>query len=100
MKLFACKAPAGRLMATYEQALETGCIQAQPGEELFAGLMLHTGCSPCNGCPAYSRQCKTFAAFHSSVPRPVASNPPTLKCEKCGLKIRGTNHAEHCKGKK
>lgn len=101
MKLFTNKAPAGLLKASYEQALETGCIQAAPGEQMFAHLMMATNLNPCDGCPEYSSKCRTFAAYHTNAPKkPVAqTRTPALKCERCGLRIRGAGHAEHCKGK-
>ena len=102
--------PDGILDATYEQAHEAGCLQAEEMSEDFKKryYLLHaaTGLNLCSGCPVWETkgpQCACFQRYHTAAKsklaqinrkkaaRVVRSRP---RCAECGLRIRGLFHAD------
>ena len=71
MKTTKREAPAGRLVATFDEMHEAGCIQAEfPGcRIMFSFLMIELDGNPCDGCPVWDEKgqdCEAHQKHHSS----------------------------------
>jgi hypothetical protein len=102
--------PQGKLKASFDEAHEAGCLQAETNNptfrERFPLLMIALLCNPCDGCPIWEQDgpaCECFQKYHTAMAnaeiritaeRGKAHVKTTEKCSVCGFKIKGANHEE------
>jgi len=107
--------PQGILGASFNQANEAKCLQAEfPSlRRIFEGLMITTRSNPCNECPRWESigpECECFRKYHTAWKVAIAQVQADARAEKernirivkrcpeCGLRIRGGNVAAHEQG--
>lgn len=69
------------LLVTFDQAHESGCIQAVHGPPFWA-LMIATNLDPCNDCPVWKEDgpaCKTFQMYHTAYAHVKESQEEAVK---------------------
>ena len=64
------EAPQGQLIATFEQAHEACCLQAELDElrPMYSLLMVETRLNPCDSCPVWDSngpECECFQLYHT-----------------------------------
>lgn len=78
------KSPVGHLLATFDQAHEAGCLQAEmlTGCSYFGMLMVSTRLNPCDGCPVWKEDgpaCGTFQMYHTAYAYAKESQEEAIK---------------------